>query len=200
MNPPLSSDGHRRSKSGPTVAQTWHVTFRRRYDARPPLDAAALERLALHYVGRYATSRAKLADYLRRKLSERGWDGEREAQVDAIVSRCAELGYVDDRALAEARARSLAARGYGARRLGQTLHKLGIAEVDAEGARGQAAADAWRTALRFAERRRLGPYARAKADEAARRRAFAAMIRAGHAPEHVRRILDARPGDVPERD
>ena len=176
------------------------MTFRRRNDARPPLDAAALERLALAYVGRYATSRARLGDYLRRKIAERGWDGEGAPPTDAIVSRFAELGYVDDRAMAEARGRSLAARGYGARRLTQALGILGISEDDGEGARRQAGEDAWATALRFAERRRLGPYAREQADERGRRRAFGAMIRAGHAPEHVRRILDAAPGDVPDED
>jgi regulatory protein len=183
------------------VAQTWRVTFHRRNDARPPLDSAALERLALSYVGRYATSRAKLRDYLKRKIAERGWGEEEGAPpVDAIVARFTELGYVDDRALAEARGRSLAARGYGARRLGQTLGALGISEADADGARRQAEEDAWRTALRFAERRRFGPYALDVPDEAARRRAFGAMIRAGHALEHVRRILDAPPGIVPEVD
>ncbi|HYZ48955.1 MAG TPA: RecX family transcriptional regulator, partial [Sphingomonas sp.] len=41
-----------------------------------PLDAPALERFALRYVERYATTRARLADYLSRKLRERGWAGE----------------------------------------------------------------------------------------------------------------------------
>ncbi|MDH7638877.1 regulatory protein RecX [Sphingomonas oryzagri] len=176
------------------------MTFRRRNDARPPLDAAALERLALAYVGRYATSRERLRDYLRRKVAERGWDGEGASPIDAIVVRFSELGYVDDRAMADARGRSLAARGYGARRLAQALGALGISEADGEDARRQAGEDAWATALRFAERRRFGPYAREQADERARRRAFGAMIRAGHAPEHVRRILNAAPGDVPDGD
>ena len=38
----------------------------------PPLDAAALERLALRYVERFATTRGKLTDYLRRKIREIG--------------------------------------------------------------------------------------------------------------------------------
>jgi regulatory protein len=176
------------------------VTFRRRNDALSPLDNAALERLALAYVGRYATSRGKLGDYLKRKVFERGWAEDGAPPIEAIVARFAELGYVDDRALAEAQGRSLAARGYGVRRLGQKLGALGISEADAESARQQAVEDAWRTALRFAERRRFGPFARDPADPAAQRRAFGAMIRAGHAPEHIRRILNASPGDVPEMD
>ena len=41
----------------------------------PPLDAAALERLALRYVERFATTRGRLTDYLTRKIRERGWEG-----------------------------------------------------------------------------------------------------------------------------
>jgi regulatory protein len=176
------------------------VTLRRPPCARPALDSAALERLALHYAGRYATSRARLRDYLRRKLTERGWAGGSEPPVDAIVARFAELGYVDDRALAEARGRALASRGYGKRRLGAALGALGIAEEDGREARRQADADAWDTALRFARRRRFGPFAEHVFDHAARQRAFGAMMRAGHAPDHARRILAAAPGTVPSRD
>jgi regulatory protein len=167
---------------------------------RPPLDSAGLDRLAIGYVGRYATSRTKLRDYLRRKLRERGWDGEGDPPIDALVSRFSDLGYVDDRALAESRGRALTARGYGARRLGQALGALGIDEGDAETARGQALEVAWQTALRFAERRRLGPFAAQAPDEAGRRRAFGAMVRAGHEPNHIRKILSCSPGDVPEGD
>ena len=42
----------------------------------PPLDRAALERLALRYVERFATTRGRLTDYLKRKIRERGWDGD----------------------------------------------------------------------------------------------------------------------------
>lgn len=176
------------------------MTFKQSNINRPPLDNAALERLALSYVGRYATSRARLADYLRRKLAERGWAGDEHPPIEAIVARFAELGYVDDRALAEARGRALTARGYGARRLGMALGALGIAEADGAEARQAAIDEAWETALRFARRRGFGPFADRSPDEAGRRRAFGAMVRAGHAPSHARLILSRQPGDVPEWD
>lgn len=182
------------------------MTFNQPPRARPTLDSATLERLALGYVSRYATSRAKLRAYLIRKISERGWvEGEDgtprgEEVIDGLVQRFAERGYVDDRALAEARARSMTARGYGARRLASELHALGISEGDAAGARVDAGEHVWDAALRFAQRRRIGPFAVTAADEAGRRRAFAAMMRAGHAPEIAKRIIAAAPGDVPSRD
>ncbi len=168
--------------------------------ARPALDEPALQRLALGYAGRYATSRAKLADYLRRKLSERGWTGDDDPPIARIVERFVELGYVDDRAVADAKGRALGARGYGERRLVAALGGLGIGENDARGARAQAADAAWETALRFAERKRIGPFAQRIADEKGRHRAFGAMMRAGHSVDHARRIVNAAPGDVPVLD
>jgi regulatory protein len=167
---------------------------------RPPLDRQALERLALAYVARYATSRAGLRRYLRRKLAERGWAGEAPPDEEGVAERFAELGYVDDRVIAEARGRSLKRRGYGAGRLAGALGGLGIAAGDAEPVLAAAREAAWETALRFAERRRFGPFATLPVDEAGRRRALAAMIRAGHSPDVARKIIAAAPGFVPHRD
>ncbi len=86
---------------------------------RPPLDAARLDELALSYVGRFATSRAKLLTYLKRKLRERGWGGEGEPPLEGLADRLVRLGYIDDRAYALAKARSLTGRGYGGRRVGR---------------------------------------------------------------------------------
>lgn len=172
----------------------------RKHKPRPPLDGEALERLALYYAGRYATTRAKLRTYLKRKLVERGWGGEGEAPVEALVERLAGLGYVDDRAFAASRAASLSRRGYGERRLRDSLAAAGIEEQDAAEAREQARAEAWRSALRFAERRRIGPFAGEEPDRAGREKAMGAMIRAGHPPAIARRLVTARPGIIPESD
>ena len=165
---------------------------------RPPLDAARLDELALAYVGRFATSRAKLCAYLERKLRERGWSGERPAEPRAIAERLVALGYVDDRAFAAMKGRALTARGYGARRVGAALHAAGIGDEDGAQARGEAEAAAEASALRFAERRRIGPFAAvAPSDRAVRDKAIAAMLRAGHGLDIARRIVALPPGDMP---
>jgi regulatory protein len=168
--------------------------------ARPPLDAEGLERLGLFYAGRYATTRARLADYLRRKLRERGWSGPGAPPVEALVERFAGLGYVNDAAFAQAKAGALLRRGYGERRVAQALRAAGIDGEDAAPARQEAESKAEEAALRFARRRRIGPYAEAPLDPEARRKAAAAMLRAGHRLDLVRRILDASPGEVPDPD
>jgi regulatory protein len=167
---------------------------------RPPLDAEGLERLGLFYAGRYATTRAKLAAYLRRKLAERGWSGPGEAPVGRIVERFAELGYVDDRAFASARAAALLRRGYGEIRVREALKGAGIAEEDSAEARDRAGEEALAAAHRFARRRRLGPYAASVPDHDARLKAAAAMMRAGHRMELVWKVLGTSPADLPDPD
>ena len=120
---------------------------------RPPLNEDKLNELMMHYVGKFATSRAKLGGYLSRKVRERGWAGSGEPPVEALVAKAARLGFVDDAAFALSKARSLTARGYGERRVGQALHAAGIAEEDGEAARGHARDDAVEAALHFAKRR-----------------------------------------------
>jgi regulatory protein len=176
------------------------VTADRPRRPRPPLDEEGLERLGLFYAGRYATTRAKLSAYLRRKLGERGWAGGGSPPVERLVERFAALGYVDDAAFAAAKASSLARRGYGERRVDLALKAAGIAEEEAEPARAAAREQAVAAAHRFAERRRLGPYAPTPPDREARRKAAAAMLRAGHPLEVVRRVLDSGPGEVPDPD
>jgi regulatory protein len=167
---------------------------------RPPLNAETLERSALHYAERYATTRAKLASYLTRKLRERGWDGGEDPPVERLVERMAELGYVNDRAFAEARAGSLGRRGYGERRVNEALRAAGVGEEDAAGARETAREQAWAAALRFAERRRIGPFAAQQADRPAREKAIAAMLRAGHPVSIARVLAQAGPGEIPDAD
>lgn len=176
------------------------MTYNRDRKARPPLDRDSLERLAIAYVGRYATTRAKLNAYLSRKLKERGWSGEEPARIDALCDKCVRLGFIDDAAFAAARATALGRRGYGARRVDVALRAAGVGEADGSAARAIADEGAFAAAMRFAERKRIGPYASAPPDDAARRRQFAAMMRAGHSYNMVRKVLRADPDELEDED
>lgn len=161
---------------------------------RPPLEEDSLEELALAYVGRFATSKARLKSYLQRKVRERGWQGERAADLEGIAERLAELGYVDDAAYAMAKSRSLTARGYGLRRVGSALRAAGIDEEDSGAARDHAEAEAVEAALRFARKRRIGPFGEPGCEPAKRERMLAAMIRAGHDFALAKAVLALPPG------
>jgi regulatory protein len=161
---------------------------------RPPLNREKLNELALAYVGRFATTRAKLRSYLKRKVRERGWDGGTADDIDGLAERFAAQGYVDDAAYALSKSRSLTGRGYGLRRVEQLLRTAGVDEADGTAARDLARTDSVESALRFAERRHLGPFANQVGDRKSRERALAAMIRAGHGFGLSRAILDLPPG------
>lgn len=165
--------------------------------ARPlkELDEPMLGRLALRYVERFATTRAKLVVYLRRKIRERGWSGALPPDPQALAERFADQGYIDDAAFALAKARGLTARGYGRRRLTDTLRQAGVAEEDGAVALDHADENKVSAALRFAERRRIGPFALVPpADPKARDKALGAMLRAGHGYALARAIVALAPG------
>jgi regulatory protein len=164
----------------------------------PPLDVAKLERLALRYVERYATTRGKLLGYLRRKLRERGWEGDAAPAPEAIVARFAEQQYVDDAGFAEARATAMTRRGLGGRRVRETLRIAGVEESDLGPAREVVESGAVASALSLARRKRIGPYAAERLDPAMRQKALTAFLRAGHSFELARRILALAPGDLGE--
>ncbi len=158
-----------------------------------PLGPAKLEELALSYVARFATSAAKLRDYLMRKLRERGWEGEDDAAevIAALTVRFVDAGYVDDEAFARARSGSLLRRGFGARRISQALGAAGIAEHVRDTVR--AGQDEERAAaLAFARKKRLGPFGPPPADRPAREKQIAAMLRAGHRLDSARKLVDCR--------
>ncbi|MEY4269890.1 MAG: hypothetical protein RLZZ58_1106 [Pseudomonadota bacterium] len=163
----------------------------------PPIGAEKLAELALAYVARFATTRARLARYLGRKVRERGWDGPDDAGavIAALVAKYADQGFVDDVRFAEARADSLSQRGFGLRRVRQTLWSDGIAAADAEPVIDARVDTAWDTAVAFARRRRVGPFAAALVtDPKLRARHIAAFMRAGHAMSLALRLLAMPPG------
>jgi regulatory protein len=160
----------------------------------PPLDRPALDRLALRYVERFATTRGKLAAYLTRKIRERGFDGTPPDPAE-IAERFAELGYVNDRLYAECKAAAMARRGLGARRVGEALRHAGVQAEDAEAIAPQVDARIGQSAIDFARRKRIGPFAAEPADRERIAKQVAAMVRAGHAPGLAWQLARMNPGD-----
>lgn len=182
-----------RTRNGPPRA-------RRGGKAGKPLDANSLRDLALAYMARYATSTAKLERYLKRKIRERGWEDGENALPDlaGLIERYAGLGYVDDENYARARSGSLLRRGYGARRIGETLARDGIGQqMREEMVPGERAARA--AALLLAQKRRFGPFAADRPTLERREKQIAALLRAGHSFDHARAVLDARDSDAAQQ-
>ena len=155
-----------------------------------PLDSQRLEELALAYVAKFSTSAVKFERYLKRKLRERGWEGEGDPPVEATVERYVELGYVDDEGYARMKSASLLRRGYGGRRVRQALGEAGIAEDLREAvAPGERASRT--AALTYARKRRFGPFGMELPERDAAEKQIAAMLRAGHGFAAARALVEA---------
>lgn len=160
----------------------------------PPLDAETLTAIAIRYVERFQTSRARLLRLLQQKLRQRGWkEGLPPPEPGAIADRMVELGFVNDTSFAEARTRGLTRRGMGAGRVRAALAACGIdTDTSSEALKGH---DPLAAALDFARRKRLGPFGPPVTDPKARNRQMGAMARAGHPQTLARAILNARSED-----
>ena len=161
---------------------------------------AYLERAALFYLDRYATSAENLRRVLRRKVqrSARFHEVDQaacEAAIEELTARFLRSGLLDDAGYAETRSRSLFRRGQSLRAIRQNLAQKGVGKEEAEAAierlREENAAPDLTAALAYARRRRLGPY-RAEPERANRReRDLAALARRGFAPDIALAVIDA---------
>ena len=105
-------------------------------------------------------------------------------------------GYVDDEAYGRAKASDLTARGYGARRVEQTLRAAGIGD-DVREALEPGEAVKREAAVTLARKRRFGPFAPPfeggpEEERKLTEKRLAAMLRAGHGFDHARRVIEAR--------
>ncbi|MBL4689981.1 MAG: regulatory protein RecX [Rhodospirillales bacterium] len=159
-----------------------------------------LQNSALHYLSRFATSSANLKQVMMRKVlrSAKHHDtdpAEGLVLVEDMIARFLHSGLLDDGAYARARAASLHRRGNSSRIIRGKLKQKGLDDDDI----GHALAalslddeDPERTAaIRFARRRRLGPFSVRQLDDEAREKHLAAMARAGFSYDMARRIIDA---------
>jgi regulatory protein len=176
--------------------------------AKPPTPER-LKRRALHYLERFAASRAHLGHVLARRALRDAAALDLPAApvrdaIEALLDELERLGLLDDRAFAEARARRLAEKGKPPRRIAQDLAARG---VDRELARAATTALEdlspdleLETAVAFARRRRLGPFARDEARGTPPEKALAAFARAGFSSSVARRVLGARTAEELEPD
>ncbi|MGH7053021.1 MAG: RecX family transcriptional regulator [Stellaceae bacterium] len=144
-----------------------------------------LERWALSYLERYASSAENLRRVLLRR-ARRHYAGDRErlaavaAAIDVLLARYGAAELIDDAAYAAGRALSLQRRGHSRRAIRARLAQKGVAPaVAAEALAALADSGAepdLAAACAFARRRRLGPYRRGPADPV---RELAAFARAG---------------------
>jgi regulatory protein len=149
------------------------------------MSEATLEAAALFYLGRYASSSGNLRRVLtakvRRSAAHYGDDpAPLLAKIEALVAAHAGSGAIDDRLYAQSQIGKLRRRGGSGRAITARLTAKGVpATIIAESAQAlgdqQGDRDA---AIRFARRRRLGPF-RAESRAENRQKDLATLGRAG---------------------
>lgn len=171
------------------------------------VTAASLEAAALRYLGRYATSAANLRRVLRVRVARaarvHGTDrNAAAAMVDALIARLERSGLLDDKAYAEAKARSLHGLGHPPRAIRARLTAKGVARQTVEEALAllfeETTEPELAAACRYVRRRRLGPYRPARERAARGDKDLAAMSRAGFGFAVTRRVLAAPDADAVE--
>ncbi|HVC55321.1 MAG TPA: RecX family transcriptional regulator [Stellaceae bacterium] len=167
-------------------------------DAAPPIDSALLEKWALFYLERYASSAGHLRLVLRRRAG-RCAGGDRAALaaagdlIEALIERYRAVGLIDDAAYAAGRAQRRLARGESLRRIAAGLAAKGVGTEDVaaalQGLKDDTADPDLAAACAFARRRRLGPFRHRPADPVERRRELAAFARGGFARRIAEGVL-----------
>jgi regulatory protein len=168
----------------------------------PEIGPELIERWALHYLGRYASSAENLRRVLTRRVRRRSPKNAVEAGplIDALVARYRDSGLLDDAAYAAGRVESLQRRGASVTAMRARLAAKGVARSDIAEAlarlRSHAADPDLAAACAFARRRRLGPYRHGAADRA---RELAAFARAGFTRRMAETVLGCLDVEAVER-
>jgi regulatory protein len=163
------------------------------------LVPADLKDAALHYLGRYAASTARLRLVVTRRIKRSAKANDLDPQplleeLERVIAMLTRTGVLNDATFAEGRVRSLNRRGGSRRQISAKLAAAGVArEMSATAIAGleEELPDAeFAAAMAYAKRRRLGIY-RAQRDETPerRRKDLMAMARAGFALDLARRAL-----------
>jgi regulatory protein len=176
------------------------------------VSRSSLMNSALYYLGRFSASRAGVKAVLQRRalrsLAEHGGDrDEADGWIEAVLDDLQRQGWLNDRAFAEARARSLWAQGTARRAIAMKLAAKGVGEDDLRHALEQLQDEAalisrnddedapnpdLAAAVAYARRRRLGPWRLDPEQRTARRdKDLAALARRGFPLFIACQVLDA---------
>ncbi|HEY4251424.1 MAG TPA: RecX family transcriptional regulator [Roseomonas sp.] len=176
----------------------------RRAAGRAP-DAARLREAALAHLARFAATEAGLRRVLERRVDRWARAAEAEGQPREVIAAATAAGRaaaatiaaamvtagaVDDAGFAASRARRLARAGRSRRAIGAHLAAKGIDAGTADAALPDDPDAELDAALAQCRRRRVGPFARAPQDSAARLKALAALARGGFPRGVADRALD----------
>lgn len=167
---------------------------------RPPrkVDTAYLERAALYYLERYASSSANLCKILKRKIDRRCKLREEDPAefyelIAPIVERYIASGLLNDEAYAQGQIASMRRRGNSKRAITAKLAVKGIKAEQVDVVLENDEIDELQAARNYVRRRRLGPWRTkelSEEDKAAQHmKDLATLGRAGFSFHHAKIVL-----------
>tara|TARA_R110002012_G_scaffold1802_21_gene8736 strand:+ start:815 stop:1432 length:618 start_codon:yes stop_codon:yes gene_type:complete len=174
---------------------------KKRREKKPPkpITESYLRNVALWYMERYASSAANLKAVLMRRVrlssAYHGSDPAEGAEiVDAVVQRYTEAGILNDRLFAETRVRSLVSRGTSSKMIRRKLMEKGVSSDDIDAALAEILdqeSGELVSAVRYAQRRRIGPFRLPEKREENRDRDMGALARQGFGFGIAAKVVDA---------
>jgi regulatory protein len=168
-------------------------------DGPARLSVSDFVRMAQAYLVRRAASRQQLKRVLLRKARRlTAADSDVDAEelrrsIDESLDRVVRAGLIDDDALARVRTSAFVRKGLPGRRVKRTLQQQGL--DPGSSADELDALDDETQARRYAERKRLGPFATGRRPPSPERD-LRALVRAGFSPDIARRVMRDLAGEA----
>lgn len=171
-----------------------------------PLTGEELSAYAVSYLARFDCTAAKLRQVLARKLAKSRPEGASDAaashagpdDIERIIARFRELGYLDDERFARGLALGLLSRGNSPRKVAERLRQRGVAADLADAVireLGGAGETELAAARRLVVRKRLGWCRPEGVRQERAQKDLGALARAGFSFDVARRALAAPPED-----
>lgn len=155
-----------------------------------------LEKAALYYLQRYASSVDNLRQLLLRRLKRSKVDRDPKfiAMAEETIEKIKQKGLLDDQNFAWHRIKSLNQAGKSMRRIKANLQQKGVSEDDLQAALEKLLADypdmEWQAAAKFARRKKIGPFRPPGAADINPRRELQQLAQAGFSYTLAKKLID----------
>ena len=154
-----------------------------------------LKNIALYYLRRFETSVGKLRQVLQNRVNDYAFfdkefdKAEAYDWVEEIVGDFQRYGYVDDQRFTEIKIRDYVNAGKSQRYIVGKLKEKGVEAAIIDAAWEKQEYNEYDTALKFAQKKHIGPYRSAEKRQEFKQKDMGALVRAGFSYDVVLEVL-----------
>ena len=167
-----------------------------RHRPQKKITPQRLKNIGLYYLQRFETSSDNLRSVLQRRVDAYAkenptWNKQEAYQwIENILEEFIQLHYLDDVRFAEIKINDYLRAGKSARYIQNKLRQKGISALKVETLLSEKEYNPLETALKFAERKKIGPYRSAQTRREYRQKDMGSLVRAGFDYDTVCEVLD----------